>query len=251
MQVDTGIYLAKNGIVVRLPVNPGEVNFGFQGNNKTYDIINLGQVVQPSETRLRTVSFSSFFPTTQHFSGILTNGDFRDGEFYINLLFEWADSKEPFRFILTRFLVDGTMIMDENFEVVLESFDYQDRAGEMGDYYYTLSLLEYRQYNPAVISVIDTNPTTIFNVGQEGNTIAVSTEPQRDVSSDELCRGDNVIVNGTYYYTSYGDGPTGNASNLHTTITRIVDQGIAVPAQKYRYHVGNYGWVTNAQLQKV
>jgi len=63
------------------------------------------------------------------------------------------------------------------------------------------------------------------------------------VETPVLRVGASVIVNGEYWYSSYGAAPHKTANNLSTTVTRIVS------GNAYPVHVGNFGWVQESQLQ--
>lgn len=247
MRIDYGVFFQKDNLITRIPVNPSELTITLDGNNDTYNVIGIGEIVIPRDRLLRRVSWSSFLPSTQNFVGIVTEGSFRDAEYYINLWNSYLESKEPFRFIMTRYLVDGTLIKDENFQVVIDSLVFREVGAETGDFYYDINLVEWRPYYPTVVQLVERSDIT----NTDNTVVSASAEEQREIPNSELCVGDNVTVNGTYYYTSYGDGPTGSANNLQTTITRIVDEGIAKTNQKWRYHVGSYGWVDETQLMKV
>ena len=102
--------------------------------------------------------------------------------------------------------------------------------------YYKITLKEYRDYGPVKISL--PQPET-----QE---LAAQEEEQRPVTTPELRVGAAVLANGTYYSSSYGDRPTGNANNLQTTVSRIIPD----PSRPYPILIGgSRGWIKAEQLQ--
>ena len=52
------------------------------------------------------------------------------------------DSLDPVRFLIT-----GTDL-DINVRMGVETFDYEERAGELGDFYYSIKLSEWKDYSP-------------------------------------------------------------------------------------------------------
>lgn len=51
-----------------------------------------------------------------------------------------------------RFLITGTDL-DINVRMGVETFDYEERAGELGDFYYSIKLSEWKDYSPRRIAL--------------------------------------------------------------------------------------------------
>lgn len=232
-----GIYFSLAGTTVRIPVNPEEYTISYPENNTTYNVLDIGEVIVPREPGLREISWEGFFPGNSADPYVVTSGGFRDPKYYINLFNTYKVNGSKPRFIVNRYNEDGGTIFDTNIQVLVGDFDIIEKGGETGDFYYSISLSEYKPIEIEQVSITLTAPKTAT---------AAST-PQREKDSGVLSVGDSVIANGTYYYSSYGDSPTGSRSNLRTTITRIVTQ---TASQPYNYHIGQYGWLKKNQLTK-
>ena len=75
--------------------------------------------------------------------------------------------------------------------------------------------------------------------------------PTRAIPAGRLTVGQDVIVNGNYYYSSWGAEPHGTFSGFQGKISRIITNG---PRRACPYHIttpagGARGWVKREQIQ--
>lgn len=129
---------------MRLPVNPNGISVTSPFGITDVSVTHIGEFSVFGERELKEFTFSSFFPAKYH-SSYCEFVNISKAPVYVKKLEEWRDKKRPIRLIVT-----GTRI---NFPVTIRDFtlDYE-RAGEMGDIYYTLTLKEY-QWQKARTSV--------------------------------------------------------------------------------------------------
>ncbi len=121
---------------LQLPVNPESINvtspFGFN----TVEISQLGEATIFGNRGLKEISFSSFFPM-EYNPTYCSYANFKDRWLMVQTLERWRDFKRPIRLNIT-----GTRI---NYPVTIADFSYEaERAGHVGDIYYSLTLKEYR-----------------------------------------------------------------------------------------------------------
>ncbi|TDQ35287.1 LysM peptidoglycan-binding domain-containing protein [Aureibacillus halotolerans] len=123
-----------NSEAIQIPVLPGQIDLGNDSQDESVQISGLGETTIIQDPRLKTFSFESFFPSKW---SPLCNvpAVVRPWEI-VNTIERWKDSTEPIRFIIT-----NTPI---NYAVSIQSFNYYEKGGEVGDLYYTLELKEYR-----------------------------------------------------------------------------------------------------------
>lgn len=215
-----------NNTVVQLPVNPEQISIKSNGNNKTEEIVKLGEINILREPRLHSCSIKCFLPVSSNAPFVLTGGRFEPPQFYIDFFNKIIKDKKPCRFI-----VSDTSI---NMFVSIENFEYTRKHGDE-DTAYTLDLKEYRTFSAKVVTI---QPTT---------SKAVTSTTTRTKTGFAI--GDTVIVNGKYWYTSYGASPFGTFSNFTGKISHIVSN----TSRPYRYHIttldGRWrGWVAENQL---
>lgn len=232
---DYAIYLSSGGSNLQLPVNPEEYTIEYPDDHQRYNVLSIGEVIQPRLAGLKTISWEGLLPDSGE---AFERRGAVSPERFIKAVSGYLSNGTKIRFIASRVNESG-YLFDTNIKCVVTNFSHREVGGEPGDFYYSIELTQYRDYAAQVIALIPT---------QTASTVQADTTPQRETGGT-INSGDNVIANGTYYYDSYGASPTGKANNLRTTVTRIV--GSPQSNQKYPYHIGSYGWLTVGQLQKV
>ena len=148
-----GLFFTRDGLVLRLPVNPAKLPQEKSGDNQSYNVLGIGPITVPRIPKPREVKISSFFPgrTAPY---VLTSGDFREPEFYIDFFQRAMDDRVPILYTPVRYYEDGTPFMtgDTGFQVLVSDFSFEERGGETGDFYYDLALTEYRDYSPQTVA---------------------------------------------------------------------------------------------------
>lgn len=130
-----------------LPVMPGSLDASKSGNNKTYDIIALGEINIIKNPQRIEYGFSSIFPA-QRYPFVTVQTLLQPIE-YVQLIIRWMESKQPIRFIFT----------SDRFEIntlaSIESFDWKEVAGGSGDLEYSLKLKSYVPYAAQKVPIED------------------------------------------------------------------------------------------------
>jgi len=146
----------------QLPINPGSIEMGDGSNNTTHDIVGLGEINVIKYPKLTTFSFSSIFPA-QSYPFISASTVLEPME-YVNMIKEWRGAKRPVRFVFT-----GASF-DINEAVSIESFDWKEVAGSIGDIEFTLSLKKYVFYSAQRVNVATRQSgATTTQVIEKGN----------------------------------------------------------------------------------
>ena len=239
-----GLFFMRDGTVIRLPVNPEKLPVARDTENGDYNVLGIGQIVVPRTPSLKEVTISSFFPG-RPFSGVLTSGGFQPPEFYIQFFESAMNDKAPILYTPVRYYENGEPFMtgDPGMQMVVTTFNTEERGGETGDFYYDLTLTEYRDYTPGTIQVKTS--------ASSSSPAVVTTEPSREIPQGQLVVGATCIANGPYYYTSYGDEPHGNGNGRTVVVSRIVDATRAYPIHVTTESGGALGWMRSDALQVV
>lgn len=218
--------------IIQLPVNPEEITISSSGNNKTEEIIKLGEINLLKDKKLATCTIEGFLPIDADAPYVLTKGKFESPQFYLDFFEKIRASKTPCRFIIS----------DTNINMLasIEDLEYGLKAGD-SDTHYTLTIKEYRPFSAKTITIKPPSTSTSPPKVEKTST-------QRQKTGFSI--GDVVVVNGKYWYTSYGDSPFGIFNNFTGKISHIV----ADKSRKYRYHIttldGGYrGWVSETQIK--
>ena len=237
-----GLFFTRDGTVIRLPFNPDTLPVVKDNDNGNYNVLGIGPIMVPRIPKLREVTISSFFPGRE-FPGVLTSGGFQPPEFYIQFFESAMDEKAPILYTPVRYYENGEpfMTQDTGFQVLVTSFTYEERGGETGDFYYDLTVTEYRDYSPQSME--------IQQQGTQNTPAVATTEKARDIPQGQLVVGSVCVANGQYFYTSYGDEPFGNASGQRVVVSRIVDQSRPCPIHITTESGGALGWISKSGLQ--
>lgn len=227
------IFMEYGNEVIQFPVNPEELEVIKEGNNDTIDVVKLGEINIPKDTKLATIEFASFLPSHNVGSYIKTKNKFQGPQFYIDFIKKVREDKKPVRFI-----VSDTNI---NMLALIDNFKYKYKAGD-DDIYFTIALTEYREYKVKTVKISDY---------QSSRPKIKKEEPQRPASTNKsVTPGCSVIVNGRLHRDSYGSGPGMTLSNYRGKIN-FVQNGRSHP-----YHVTDpsgrwMGWVTASSVRVI
>lgn len=246
MAIQYGLFFTRDETVLRLPVNPEKLPVEKDGENEDYNVLGIGPITVPRTPKGREVKISSFFPGRPA-PYVLTTGGFRAPEFYIEFFSKAMDDGEPILYTPVRYYENGEPFMagDTGFLVLVSDFSYEERGAETGDFYYDLTLTEYRDYSPQTLQI--ETPETPEEPPE------AKVEPTRPIPPKEIYIGATVMVNGNYYYSSYGDEPHGTANDRRCKVSHMVTSD---PQRAYPIHIttesgGWLGWAKKEAMQVV
>lgn len=137
-----GISLIIEGREVNLPVLPTKLKVTSPGKNETTTVLELGEILRLRKKGLRTVAWDCFFPV--HAAPYVT-GQITTPIEIVKAIQAARDTLSPIRFLIT-----GTDL-DINVRMGIETFDYEERSGELGDLYYSIKLSEWKDHSPRKI----------------------------------------------------------------------------------------------------
>lgn len=145
--------LIVGGREINIPVLPAKLNVSSPGKNERVTVLELGEVLLLRKKGLRILSWESFFPVSK---APYTIGQIRDPVSIVQAIQKARDQKTPVRFLIT-----GTDL-DCNIRMGIDSFEYEERSGELGDLYYTIKLYEWKDISPKriVLPATEEEPAT-------------------------------------------------------------------------------------------
>ena len=223
------LFFHYNNQLVKMPVNPNNIELRGRGDNQTVNIVSLGEVNLLNPRQLNEFEVRSFFPSTSNAPYVLTRTDFRPPQFYIDFFNGIREDENPVLFVLS----------DTNISMLVsvEVFDYRRKHGT-DDIDYTLRLKEYKQYS-----------TRTVTVSLNANRANVAPPRPAPATSTPITIGARVIVNGRLHRDSFGGGP-GQAEINATRLVNFIQKGRSHP-----YHVTNLeggwrGWVTADSVRR-
>ncbi|MDP4110369.1 MAG: LysM peptidoglycan-binding domain-containing protein [Bacillota bacterium] len=147
--MDYRIYLTFNNEqeVIELPVLPEKIEIRRDGSNKTYDLLNTGEINVIRGLRLPELAIESYFPT----DGIhVTSEALFEPVYYVGKILKWAGTCRPIRLTMTG-------AIELSWPVSIESFTYSESGGAVGEISYRLELKKYIFYGPATVTDVNGN----------------------------------------------------------------------------------------------
>ena len=146
------IYLSYNNNeeLIELPVLPKKLEMSGSGNNKSTEILSLGEVTQLKMPKEFTLQIDSEFPAIWYPGCNIPKGKLLSPFEYISKIEKWKKILKPIRLVFV-----GSTI-DINSPVSIESFSYTEEGGDVGTWSYKLKLKEYRFFGIDKIN-IDSN----------------------------------------------------------------------------------------------
>lgn len=181
-KVYLGINNGEEGFI--LPVLPEKIEFEEDGDNKTFDIINLGEINTINKPKLTKISFESFFPKVK--GPYVSSEQLFEPNFYINKIREWREKKQKIRFIFT-----GSPL-EINDLFTIENFKISENGGEVGDIYYSIDIKRYKSYRAKKVVIVKPQ-----NNNATKNVAKVNKKPPRPVTKPKVrthtvVRGDTL-----------------------------------------------------------
>ena len=162
------LYFSRGATVIALPINPEKLPETFSADNGTYNVLGLGPIMQPRTPNLRTVSISGLLPG-RRLPG--QTGIHLPPAVYMAFFTTAMKKKSPIVYTPVRFYENGVPFLGPSlgFRCLVTSFKAEERGAETGDFYFDLSLTEYKDYSPQRAVVQGAGQTGTFSpAGRNG-----------------------------------------------------------------------------------
>lgn len=212
-----GIFFTLGDKVIRLPVNPSELPDTLEGNNETVNILGIGDVTVQKTPQQRLVELSGLFPARPDYY-VHTPNRFMKPEEYIEFFRNAMYDHSVLIYTPVRYTEDGLPFAtnDTGFNCTVEGFIAKEKAGETGDFYYELSIKEYRDYAPQVVTI-----ESMPKLDSTDKGVTVTVKSTRNIPDGTVAVGSTVEVNGPVSATPGGKGTT--KTGVTAKVARIED----------------------------
>lgn len=153
--MDYHIYLSYNNNQeqIDLPVLPSNFEMTKNGNNKSAEVISIGEITKLGFPKQFTLEIASEFPAMWRPYCNVSEQKLRSPYDYISMIERWRTTLNANKKLLPIRLVIVTDELTINSPVSIESFSFKEEAGQVGDYSYRLKLKEYRWYGAEKINL--------------------------------------------------------------------------------------------------
>lgn len=203
-----------------LPVTPEKISIKINGNNKTVNLINDGEINILKKAGLTDIEFEAEIPQVKQPYAVYKSG-FKDAGYFFDIFEGLKTEKKPFQFIVCRRTPEGKKLLNTNIKVSLEDYKITEEAKNGFDFKVKFDLKQYREYGTKIVNIkiVEAKPQA-------------SEEPKRETDNSPappaaqtytVVRGDclwNIAKrfygNGTKYTTIYdaNRGVIGGNPNL-------------------------------------
>jgi len=203
------VYFKYGSKKYKLPVNPEEIKRSRELNIETYQVLEEGQVSIPSYCALEEFSFEAEFPSQD--VNYMEPGAEADADYYEKMFRKAQKNKKPIRFIASNDISD-----DISVKVLVKSVDVVEKAGEEGDKYISLTLMEYKGAGKRYVAIQTPDATVKQEETPLAENPAVTANKTHTVQSGDTLWGiaKKYYGNGSQYQKIVSANPSIKNPNL-------------------------------------
>ena len=203
------VYFKYGSKKYKLPVNPEEIKRSRELNIETYLVLEEGQVSIPSYCGLEEFSFEAEFPSQD--VNYMEPGAEADADYYEKMFRKAQKNKKPIRFIASNDISD-----DISVKVLVKSVEVVEKAGEEGDKYISLTLLEYKGAGKRYVAIQTPDATVKQEETPLAENPAVTANKTHTVQSGDTLWGiaKKYYGNGSQYQKIVSANPSIKNPNL-------------------------------------
>lgn len=144
-------YLGKD---ILLPVAPRKLQMKVKNANKTYTMVNEGEINMLKVPGLTDFEFDALLPNVKYPFAVYKNNQFHRAFWYLKKLEAMKTKRKKFQFIVSRKLPNGKVLFNTDITCSLEDYTVKEDAKENGmDVEVTIKLKQYREYSTKTCKV--------------------------------------------------------------------------------------------------
>lgn len=203
------VYFKYGSKKYKLPVNPEEIKRSRELNIETYQVLEEGQVSIPSYCALEEYSFEAEFPSQD--VNYMESGTEAEADYYEKMFRKAQKNKKQIRFIASNDISD-----DISVKVLVKSVEVVEKAGEEGDKYISLALMEYKGAGKRYVAIQTPDATVKQEETPPADNPAVTAAKSHTVQSGDTLWGiaKKYYGNGSQYPKIMSANPAIKNANL-------------------------------------
>ena len=134
------------------PVTPEKISIKINGNNKTVNLINEGEINILKKAGLTDIEFEAEIPQVKHPYAVYKNG-FKEAGYFFDIFEGLKTGKKTFQVIVCRKTPVGKKLLNTNMKVSLEDYKILEDANNGFDFKVKFNLKQYRDYGTKTVNI--------------------------------------------------------------------------------------------------
>lgn len=136
-----------------LPVAPSKIDVKISGKDKTYTLMNEGEISVLKQAGLTEVSFDFMLPNQKYPFAYYPDG-YRSAKLYLDEIERLKVEKTVFQFIVVRQMNDYMRLASTDLKVTIDDYTVTDSTSEGTDMAVSIKLRQFRSYGTKLIQII-------------------------------------------------------------------------------------------------
>ncbi len=186
-----------------IPVIPEKITMKINGNNKTVNLINSGEVNIIKPTGLTDIEFDLLLPNVKYPFVEHGPGGFKSAYFHLSQLERFKKMIKPFTYTVYRELPNGKKLFSTSMLVTLEDYTIKEDVKEGFDVIVAVKLKQYVKYGVKKVKLV-TNADGTVSIKKTVTRMNVSSNLKFKVPTTHKVTENDTIWSLAKYY--YGDG---------------------------------------------
>ena len=215
------VYFKYGSKKYKLPVNPEEIKRTRNLKVETYQVLGAGQVSIPSYCELEEYSLEAEFPSQDYY--YMESGARADADYYEKMFRKAQKNKKAIRFIASNDITDDISVM-----VLVKSVEVIEKAGEEGDKYISLNLMEHKGAGRRYVAV--QTPTATIKQEEASASTAATNPAVTENKTHTVQEGDTLWALAKKYYGNGGQYPKiASANGIANPNVIHIGQTLSIP----------------------
>ncbi len=181
---------------ILLPVTPESISVKAQSKNESFSLASGDDFTFLKGVGLREISFDAMLPNQQYPFASYSNNEYRPAFYFLLQIKNFIQDKKSLRLKIIRRKPNGKFIFDDDIEVVLDSYDINEEAGNGFD---VLVSLSFKEYKDMAKEVLEEKKKAVQNV----NTRETKTSPTPKTNQSYTVKSGDTLSSIAKHF--YGD----------------------------------------------
>jgi hypothetical protein len=182
-----------------IPVIPEKITMKINGNNKTVNLMNDGEVNIIKPAGLTDIEFDLLIPNIKYPFIPHGPGGFKSAYYHLGRLERYKNKKKPFTWVVYRELPSGKKLFSTSIKVTLEDYTIKEDAKEGFDVIVSVKLKQYVNYGVKKVNLV-TNSDGTVSVKMQKTRDSSSPVKLKVPTTHKVTENDTIWSLAKYYY---------------------------------------------------